>query len=133
LWRQQREDRAARRRQCRYVAGDGRLRIGIDRNARWIAWSHIGEIGLPDIGLDVEIVGQYQRKRRLAGVEKKSADSNAFDLVGNAVEGREDGGKTQITRRAIDSRLRLSHCGLLIDWQVRVAAELGQRRSGLAF
>src|SRR6267154_1800605 len=53
LRRQQGEDRSARRGQCRYLAGDGRFAIGVDGEARRITFPHIGEISLPDVGLDV--------------------------------------------------------------------------------
>jgi hypothetical protein len=68
----------------------------------------------------------------LAGVEK-SSDANALDIVGNAVEGREHRGEAQIARRVVDSRLGLFHGRLLIDRQVRIVAELGPRRRGIAF
>jgi len=77
-------------------------------------------------GLDVEIVRRHQRKGGLAGIEKGS-DRDALDIIGNAVERRDDRGKAQVTRRGIDSRLRLLHRGLLVDRQIRIAAELGQR------
>jgi hypothetical protein len=75
-------------------------------------------------------VGRYQRKSGLSGIEKGS-DRNALDIVGNAVERRDDGGEPQVARRTIDRRLRLLHRGLLVDRHVRVAVELGKRRSGL--
>ena len=89
LRRQQREDRTARRGQCRHPGGDGGVRIGVDGDARRIALSHIGEVGLPDVGFDVEIVRRYQRKGGLPGIEKGS-DRDALDIVGNAVERRDD-------------------------------------------
>ena len=89
LRRQQREDRTARRGQCRHPGGDGSVRIGVDGDARRIALSHIGEVGLPDVGFDVEIVRRYQRKGGLPGIEKGS-NRDALDIVGNAVERRDD-------------------------------------------
>ncbi len=60
----------------------------------------------------------------MAGIQKHP-DCDAFNVVRNTVERRNDGGEPQITRREIDRRLRLLHRGLLIDRQIRIAPELG--------
>src|SRR5258706_11644630 len=102
LRRQQGEYRTARRGERRDLGGDGRVRIGVDGDARRITFLHIGEVGLPDVGLDVEIVGRHQWKGGLAGIEKGS-NRNALDTIGNAVKRREDGGEPQIARRSLRS------------------------------
>ena len=86
------------RRQRRDFGGDGAVRIGVDGDLRRIAFPDIGELGLLDVGLDVEIVRRHQRKGGLAGIEKGS-DRDALDIIGNAVERRDDRGKAQVTRR----------------------------------
>ena len=106
------------------------FRIGIDGEARRIAFLHIGEIGLPDVGFDIEIARRYQRKGGLAGIEKGS-DGDALDIIGDAVEWRDDGSEPQIACRKVDSRLCLFHGDLLINRHVWVAAELGECRRGL--
>src|ERR1700730_2463313 len=131
LRRQQREYRTARRRQRRDPCGDVSVRIGVDGDLRRIALPDIGELGLLDVGLDIEIVRRYQRKCGLACIEKGS-DRDALDIIGNAVERRDDRGEAQVACRRIDRRLRLFYGGLLVNGQVRIAAELGQSCRGFS-
>src|ERR1700687_3129263 len=88
IWRgQPRKYRAAGGRQRRDFGGDGAVRIGVDGDLRRIAFPDIGELGLLDVGLDVEIVRRHQRKGGLAGIEKGS-DRGALDILWGAVERR---------------------------------------------
>jgi hypothetical protein len=66
----------------------------------------------------------------LASIEKGS-DRDALDIVGNAVERRDDGGEPQIARSCINRCLRLFHAGLLVDRHVGIAAELSECSRGL--
>ena len=103
-----------------------RCGIGIDRDRHALAQLEVGELGLLEVGLDIDLIERHQRQQPLAGLDEFAGLGGA--VADDAVKGCTDDGVIEIERGLIAGEPVLVEGALGLGLLGGKHADIGVRR-----